>query len=88
MNEFSRNVFIYFKGHAFALDPRTKLAVFGGQYNTTLININEPSNIIKQINLKPPIKSYVTNYEWDPFNSLMSDSTNSAAPPRFLQTVW
>lgn len=71
-------------GYAFAVDPKNKLALIGGQYNetigqnqTTLVNLNDINNVVKFINIKAPLKWHVTNYEWDQFNN------NS---DRYLQT--
>lgn len=65
-------------GDAFALDLKKKFALFGGQYYTTLVNLEDPTDIVKQIELKTPTKWFVTNYQWDPLCVNGSE--------RFLQT--
>jgi hypothetical protein len=61
--------FFYKKGDEFALDGRTKLAVIGGKLQTSLVNVKDPNNILKQIELKPSKKWAVSNYEWETLNS-------------------
>lgn len=71
--------FFIFKGDAFSINPRSKLAIFGGQYSSTVISLLEPGNILKSIDVKSPVKWFVVNYDWD----LHSSSENE----RFLQSV-
>jgi len=77
-NIFYKHYFFPIKGDEFALDGRTKLALVGGKLCTCLINVKEPSNILKQIELKPSKKWAVSNYEWE---TLSTDGI-------YLQTVF
>jgi hypothetical protein len=64
--------------------------LLGGQFNestglqTSLVDLNDPSVLVKSIPIKSPLKWSVTNYEWDA--SLMYHG--GGISERYLQTVW
>ena len=66
-------------GDAFALDPKSRLAVLGGQFYSSVIDMVSPDTIVKQIALGAPRKWLVTNYEWE----LCANSTETN---RYLQS--
>jgi hypothetical protein len=68
------------QGDAFAFDQRSRLVVVGGQFHTSLIDINNPEKELKQIKLENPKKWFVTNYDFETY-------TNSTENNRYLQTV-
>ena len=65
------------QGDAFSLEPKSKYAIFGGEYNSTIVDLTDPTDIVKQIPIKTPLKWFVNNYDWDPFRG----------NERFIQSV-
>ena len=72
-------MYFVFKGDAFAFDSKNRLAIFGGQNDSTIVEFDETVKFIKKIRLTTWLKWPVTNFDWDPFGS---NETR-----RFLQTV-
>ena len=68
------------KGNAFAVDNRNKLAVFGGDIFSSIVDLTKPEDVLMLVDIKTPNKWFVNNFDWDP---LVSNRDQS----RYLQTV-